>query len=288
MLVSDLDRGERQVLAGVRGAVERPGRRVRVRLGLAGAVRGRGVDGAEPGERAEPAQGHDHRPALGRAVGAVLGAHVEHLGLAVGRQRRPAGDGLGLRADLAAAVPDLVERAGRHARDVGHHAGQGRAGGAVRRAGRRRLAVRLDHDEGHHDRHHGDDAARRDEDPPALLGAAFGRALGGDPLPAAGCRPSSCLPCPCSLRPTLASASWRSGRMPAGSMPAPTRRSSPSSRVPGSMLGAPPYRRAHARRLCGKHCGVLQLGPGGGHARGTGGSARSGALFARGGAERDK
>ena len=62
-------------------------------------------------------------------------------------------------------------------------------------------------------------------------------------------RPSSCLPCPCSLRPTLASASWRSGRTPAGAKPAPTRRSSPSSRVPGSMLGAPPYRRAHAWRL---------------------------------------
>src|SRR4249919_3025310 len=35
----------------------------------------------------------------------------------------------------------------------------------------------------------------------------------------------------------------------AGSKPAPARRSSPSSRVPGSMLGAPPYRRARARRL---------------------------------------
>src|SRR6478609_5233341 len=57
--------------------------------------------------------------------------------------------------------------------------------GAVRRVGRR-LVVRLDHDEGHHDRYHGDDAARRDEDPPALLGATFGRALGGDLLPAGG------------------------------------------------------------------------------------------------------
>ena len=35
----------------------------------------------------------------------------------------------------------------------------------------------------------------------------------------------------------------------AGSKPAPARRSSPSSRVPGSMLGAPPYWRARARRL---------------------------------------
>src|SRR6185437_9645450 len=35
----------------------------------------------------------------------------------------------------------------------------------------------------------------------------------------------------------------------AGSKPAPARRSSPSSRVPGSMLGAPPHRRARARRL---------------------------------------
>ncbi len=118
----ELGPGERHVVAGVAGAVERHGRGVREHV-LAG---GRGRAEVRPG--AEPGQRDDHRPALGRAERAVLGADVQHLRLAVGGQRRCVDPGRGC---LGRPEADRVQSGRRDSSDVLHHRG-GRAVGAGR------------------------------------------------------------------------------------------------------------------------------------------------------------
>ena len=80
---------------------------------------------ASPLKRTEPAQRDDHRPPLGRAVGAVLRADVEHLRLAAAGQRG-AGDRGRVRRRLPAA--HLVERRGGHRGDLADDRGEGGAG----------------------------------------------------------------------------------------------------------------------------------------------------------------
>lgn len=67
------DRDERQVLAAIRRAVERP--RVQRRDRRVGG----GPDLIDAGERAESAERDEQRPVFCCAVGAVLGADVEDL-----------------------------------------------------------------------------------------------------------------------------------------------------------------------------------------------------------------
>ena len=174
-----LHRGERQVLAGVVRAEEGQRRGARVHVGA-----GR-VDAVQPGERAEPAQRLHHGPPLGRAVRAVLGAHVEDLGLAARGQRGRAdrGHGLGVRA----AAADGGQRRGRHRGDVLDHAGRERgAGHPARRAGRAATLVqRLDEQKGDHDDHDANDAANGQEHPVPDFLLPLRRPLRGNLFPGA-------------------------------------------------------------------------------------------------------
>ena len=78
----ELDGVEGEVVAGVGRLVERERRRVRV------DIHARGVGRAEVVERSESGERRHHRPALGGAQRAVLGADIHDQELAVPRERR--------------------------------------------------------------------------------------------------------------------------------------------------------------------------------------------------------
>ena len=162
-----LHAGEGQHVAGVGGPVERERLGLREGFGLDRRLRA-----AQVREAAEPTEGHHERPALGGAEGAVLGADVEDLGLAVLFERRRSRRQRLRRRDALAGA-HLVQDRDRHV--LRELPGLTRAAGS--RGGAGMMRERQDH-------HHQDDHQHRGDGHdrvPRATTSAFGRGL--SPLP---------------------------------------------------------------------------------------------------------